>query len=77
MSGLGRVVVGYRKHDRRRLQLIDDYGVHSVAVRPCVAGCGYPVFFVASGQDAVRHRDAEVICQECYDLYKDQVLAEL
>ena len=73
MSGLGRVVVGYRKHDRRRLRLIDEHGVHSVAVRNCAADCGYPVFFVASGLAAARDRDAEVVCQECYDRYKDQI----
>lgn len=77
MSGLGRLVVGYRKHDRRRLRLIDEHGVQSVAVRKCVAGCGYPVYFVQSGLDAARTRDAEVICDECYQQHKDQVQDEL
>jgi len=77
MSGLGRVVIGYRKHDRRRLRLIDEHGMQSVAVRKCAADCGYPVYFVRSGLDAARTRDAEVICQECYDRHKDQIQAEL
>lgn len=77
MAGLRAVIVGYRRHDRRRLRLIDQHGLHSVAIKNCVAGCGYPVYFVQSGQDAYRSRDPEVICQECYDQHRDQVQAEL
>lgn len=74
---LGRVVVGYRSNDRQRLRLIDEYGVHSVSVGRCIASCGYDVFFVQSGQDAVRFRDAQPICSVCYERDKHYVQAEL
>ncbi len=77
MSGLGSVVVGYRANDRRRLQLLDQFGIQSVAVRPCIAGCGYPVYFFSGGIDAARDRDAEVICDECRQLYYTDVIAAL
>lgn len=77
MSGLGRIVVGYRKGDRRVHQLEDTFGLHAVAVRTCMAGCGYPVLFYSGGVDAVRERDAEVICEECKTLYYPELLAEL
>lgn len=72
MSGLGRVVVGYRKGDRRILQL-EDQGQAVHETTRCAAGCGYPVFYVQSGWDAARFRDAEVICTECYELYKPEI----
>lgn len=75
MSGLGRVVVGYRANDRRRLELIDRFGVAVVPVRNCVAGCGYPVYFTPSGIDAARTRDAEVICDQCYQAHKAEIQA--
>jgi hypothetical protein len=77
VAGIGRIVVGYREHDRRRLRLLDEYGMQSVAVRPCYAGCGYPVYFLSGGIDAVRDRDAEVVCTECKELYYPFLLAEV
>jgi hypothetical protein len=77
MAGLGRVVVGYRQNDRRRHQLLDQYGITSVAVRNCAADCGYPVYFFSGGIDAVRDRDAEVICDECRQRYYPEILADL
>lgn len=77
MAGYGRVVVGYREHDRRRLLLLDKYGIQSVAIRKCMAGCGYPVYFFSGGVDAVRERDAEVVCDECRQRYYDHILAEV
>lgn len=77
MAGLRAVIVGYRQNDRRRLRLIDQEGIESVAIKACVAGCGYPVYFVKSGQDAYMSRDPEVICDPCYQQHKDQVQAEL
>jgi hypothetical protein len=77
VSGIGRVVVGYRAHDRRRLRLLDEFGIHSVAIRKCMAGCGYEVYFFSGGVDAVRDRDAEVVCDECRQLYYPQIMAEL
>ena len=72
MSGLGRVVVGYRKGDRRIHQL-EDQGQPVRETTRCAAGCGYPVYYVASGYDAARSRDAEVICSECYETYKAEI----
>lgn len=76
MAGLRAVVVGYRKDDRRRLRLVHEHGIASVPVKRC-ASCGYPTFFVASGQDAYMQRDPEVLCDPCYQRHKDQVVAEL
>lgn len=72
MASLGRVVVGYRPGDRRIQRVLDQ----ELAVREttrCAAGCGYPVLFAPSGYDAARHRDAEVICTVCYDIYKSEI----
>jgi hypothetical protein len=77
VAGLGRVVVGYRANDRRRLRLEDEFGITSVAVRRCVAGCGYPVYFYSGGVDAIRDRDAEVVCDECRQRYYPEIMAEL
>ena len=73
MTSLGRVVVGYRKQDRRRYLLEREQGLSSVETTTCAAGCGYPVFFVRSGYDAARFRDAEVICDDCYQRYKPEI----
>lgn len=77
MTGLGRIVVGYRKGSRKIRQLSDLYGIECVETRQCMAGCGYPIFFASGGVDAVRDRDAEVICAECKELYYPELLAEL
>ncbi len=78
MAGLERVMVGYRAHDRRRLMLIDQYGVQSVAVRNCVADCGYPVYFNASGIASMHgNGGSEVVCQECADRYMLDIRDEL
>ena len=76
-DGIGRIVVGYRPGSRRIQWLRDSYGIHSVAVRKCYAGCGYPVHFFSGGVDAVRERDAEVVCEECRQLYYPDLLAEV
>lgn len=76
-DGLGRVVVGYREGSRIIKQLEDTYGLHAVKVRKCMAGCGYPVYFVPSGIDAVRDRDAEVVCVECKEQYYPEIMAEI
>lgn len=77
MSGLERIVVGYRQHDRRKLMLADQFGLEAVGVRKCMAGCGYIVHFYSGGVAAVVERDAEVICTECKELYYPQLIAEL
>jgi len=78
MAGLGRVVVGYRENDRRRLRLIDTFGIAVTPVRKCAAGCGHLVYFTPSGIAACRDRDAEVICDECkQSLPRDAIILEL
>jgi len=75
---LGRVLVGYRQTDRRRLKLLDDFGQGAVPVRKCAAGCGYDVYFSPSGITAMHDRDPEVLCAECASLYRrDLELVEL
>lgn len=72
MASLGRVVVGYRPGDRR-IKRAEDQG-HPVRVTTsCAAGCGYPVWYTPSGYDAARNRDAEVICDDCYQRYKSEI----
>lgn len=77
MSGIERIVVGYREGSRKIQQLADQFGIHAVQVRKCYAGCGYPVYFCSGGIDAVRDRDAEVVCVECKEQYYPQLIAEL
>lgn len=65
------MVVGYRRADRR------SHLPGATYVGDCIS-CGAPTFFVPSGQDAVRHRDAQIMCDEpCYQRHKDQVQREL
>jgi hypothetical protein len=76
MAGYGRVVVGYRFNDRRRFTLANQEG-GMVEGGKCIS-CGAPTFFVRSGQDAVRYRDANVMCDEpCFQRYKHLVENEL
>jgi hypothetical protein len=77
MSGLERIVVGHRKGSRKVQMLEDQFGLHAVAVRNCMAGCGYPVYFYSGGIDAVRERDAEVVCEECRQQYYPELMAEI
>lgn len=77
MSGLERIVVGYRPGSRRIQWLKDTYGLNAVAVRKCMAGCGYPVYFYSGGIDAVRERDAEVVCEECKQEHYADLMREL
>lgn len=77
MSGIGRIVVGYRPGNRKVQQLRDLYGLEVRQVRKCMAGCGYPVFFYSGGIDAVRERDAEVVCDVCKEQYYPELIAEL
>lgn len=75
--GLGRIVVGYRPGDRRVQRLKDEFGLEVVPVRKCMAGCGYPVSFFSGGIDAVREKDAHVICTECKNEYYPDIMREL
>lgn len=76
-TGLGRIVVGYRPGDRRVNRNRELYGLEPTVIRKCMAGCGYPVLFYSGGVDAVRERDAEVICSECKERFYPDLMAEL
>lgn len=77
MSGIGRIVVGYRPGDRRVNRNRELHGLEPREVRKCFAGCGYPVLFYSGGVDAVSDRDAEVVCSECKERYYPELMAEL
>lgn len=77
MAGIERIVVGYRPGDRKVQYLKDTFGLEAIEVRKCFAGCGYPVSFFSGGLDAVRDRDAEVVCTVCKELYYPELVAEL
>ncbi len=65
MSGLERVIVGYPEGDPRIRELWERHGRIALPHRKCIAGCNRLVYFVESGQDAIRTRDPEVICDSC------------
>lgn len=71
------IVVGHREGSRRVRELADRYGIHCVMVRKCMAGCGYPVYFASGGVDAIREKDAEVVCTECKERYYPEIMTEL
>lgn len=71
------IVVGHREGSRKVQELADQHGIHCVKVRNCMAGCGYPVYFASGGIDAIREKDAEVLCTECKQQYYPQIMAEL
>lgn len=77
MTGIGRIVIGHREGSRKVAYLRDTYGLRAVAVRKCYAGCGYPVYFYSGGVDAIRDRDAEVVCEECGHLYYADLMKEV
>lgn len=76
MSGIENVIVGYRDGSPRIAELWEVHGHRTVPHRGCMA-CGRMTWFVPSGVDAIRSRDPEVICDECWsrpdvkaDVYK-------
>jgi hypothetical protein len=71
------IVVGHREGSRKIYELKELYGINCVMVRRCMAGCGYPVYFASGGIDAVREKDADVICTECKEHYYPEIMAEL
>lgn len=77
MSGLGRIVVGYRPGDRRVQKNREQFGLEPRMIRNCMAGCGYPVYFYSGGVDAISERDAEVVCSECKERYYPELMAEI
>lgn len=76
MSGLGRVLVGYPQGDPRIPALWEQQGRRALPHRGCIS-CGVVVYFVESGQDAIRDRDPEVICERCYREHEREVVMEL
>lgn len=67
MARTERIIVGYREGDPRIAELWDDYGHRALPHKKCVAGCGAMTYFVESGQDAIRNRDPEPICDVCWN----------
>ncbi len=78
MSGLGRVIVGYREGDPVIPRLWSEHGRVALPHRGCM-NCGALCYFVESGQDAIRSRDPEVVCTVCYRRpdVKRAILAEI
>ncbi len=64
MAGYGRVVVGWRRDDRRRWRP-DELGLLPVPAGRCI-GCSAETFLMWSGVHSLRQRDAELICDNCY-----------
>ncbi len=65
MSGLENLIVGYPEGDPRIASLWEVYGHRAVPHRGCL-NCGRRCYFVESGQDTIRSRDPEVICELCW-----------
>lgn len=61
-----RIIVGYRQGDPRIGELWRDHGHVALPHKKCIAGCGAVVYFVQSGQDAIRTRDPEPVCDVCW-----------
>jgi hypothetical protein len=66
MAPAGRLIVGYREGDPRIAQLWEEHGRIALPHKNCIAGCGRVVYFVESGQDAIRSRDPEPVCDVCW-----------
>ena len=64
-TGLGRVVVGYREGDPKIRQLWLEQGRRALPHKGCI-NCGVLTYFVESGQDAIRTRDPEPLCDVCW-----------
>lgn len=65
MSGLENLIVGYPEGDPRISILWEQNGHRAVPHRGCI-NCDVTCYFVESGQDAIRSRDPEVICERCW-----------
>lgn len=72
MAGNHAVVVGYRENDPRRWQLRNQV----TRADKCI-DCDHVVYYVRSGIDAIRSRDALVMCDQCYQSQKEEVQASL
>lgn len=79
MSGVGSVVVGYRREDRMKLRDLElNYGLRAFRAGKCI-NCRHEVCYVQSGADAIRNRDPQLICDVCWDEpdVKQAIYAEL
>lgn len=66
MSGIERVLVGYRLSNRQQLADLEQiHGLRAFAYKGCI-NCGETVCFVQSGVDAIRGRDPHPICDVCW-----------
>lgn len=65
MSGLEQVIVGYREGDPRIAELWEIHGRRALPHKGCI-NCGTMTYFVESGQDTIRSRDPEPICDTCF-----------
>lgn len=66
MARIERLIVGYREGDPQIRRLWDEHGHIALPHKGCVS-CGVVTYFVQSGQDAIRNRDPEPICDICWN----------
>jgi hypothetical protein len=66
VARIERIIVGYREGDPKIAQLWDENRHRALPHKGCIS-CGALTYFVESGQDAIRNRDPEPICQRCWD----------
>jgi hypothetical protein len=66
VARIERIIVGYREGDPRIRELWEVHGRTALPHKKCIADCGAVVYFVESGQDAIRTRDPEPICDVCW-----------
>lgn len=65
MARIERIIVGYREGDPKIAQLWSENGHRALPHKGCI-NCGALTYFVESGQDAIRDRDPEPICDVCW-----------
>jgi len=66
VARIERLIVGYRQGDPRIARLWDEHGRIALPHKGCI-NCGAITYFVESGQDAIRSRDPEPICDVCWN----------
>lgn len=71
MPGYHNFVVGWRHDDRRRWRL-DELGNPAQLAGKC-QGCFQPTYLNASGIQAIRERDANLVCDHCYQVDKHSI----
>lgn len=65
VSGLEQVIVGYPHGDPRIRELWEQHGRVALPHKGCI-NCGVLVYFVESGQDTIRTRDPQPVCERCW-----------